>query len=392
MTSSHIQLLTQSTVFQSRPPAIQSLILELVEVLSSHPRGLSLPTLFHLVRSEGHHEPEWLGRELGRTLESCGVFRFNPERRFQLNSPELLELPLTELPTVVIDLEATGGRPPLHRLIEVALVRREPDGRETSYVSLANPKRPLPWFISKMTGLTARQVREAPPIDRVMDDLLPYLNGALLVFHGSGLDTELLNYEVHRRTGTLLDNPILCTIALTRELEPDLTTMGLDRVAAHLGIPVGSQHRAWNDTVMTLALYDRYQERFAAKRFRLGVDAAFFQGKLPIPPFLRTNLSCDLIQGLPQNRGAFVLYDEHHRVLVATGSTNLRQELSGLFFPEQSLDPTSKAIQRSARFLEYREETPSLTVDQALSEIMGSSDRRGRRGSRSRGAREIHLT
>lgn len=387
------QLVEQSPIFRSRQKDKAELILDLLDLLFKYDQGLQVNSIKREITSARRYPGDWINKELERTLEGCGAFRALPTGKFALVSEKLLEKPIEDLPVVVMDLEATGGRPPLHRFIEVALIRREPDGTESYYESLANPRRPVPWYVTKITGLTERQVRAAPPIEQVIDEVIPYLENALLVFHGSAGDMELLSYEVFLRTGKILMNPVLCTIALTRHFEPELTTLGLDRVSEHLGIKVETQHRAMDDALLTLQLYDRYQDRFSDADVTFMVDAAFFQGNLPIAPFLTTNLSVDLLNNLPQGPAAFVLRDEARRVLQASGSDNLRRDLDALFFPRNVLDPAQKLIARATRFLDFREVGNPADVEPVLDELVGTSGRaplapgprRGQRGGRGRG-------
>ena len=387
------QLVQQSPIFRTRAPEKQDLILDLLDLLFEADEGLHLNVIKRELTAQRRYPGEFIAKELERTLEACGAFRGSPAGKFMLVPSTLLERPIEDLPIVVMDLEATGGRPPLHRFIEVAFVRREPNGKESSYESMANPRRSLPWYVTKITGLTERQVREAPPMEQVVDEVIPYLDNALLVFHGSAGDMELLSYEVHARTGRLLMNPVICTIALTRYFEPLLTTLGLDCVSEHFGIKVETQHRAMDDALLTLQLYDKFQERFADADVTYMVDAAFFQGNLPIPPFLATNLSVDLLNSLPESRAAFVLRDEAHRVLTATSTDNLHRDLSALFFPRNVLDPAQKVIARAARYLDFRPLQIPAQADAALDELVGTSARApvghggSRRGGRGRSSR-----
>ena len=385
------QLVEQSPIFCQRPKEKAELILDLLDLLFKYDQGLNLNSIKREITSDRRYPGDWISKELERTLEGCGAFRSTASGKFTLVSPALLEKPIDALPVVVMDLEATGGRPPLHRFIEVALLRREPDGTESYYESLANPRRPVPWYVTKITGLTERQVRDAPPMEQVVDEVIPFLKDALLVFHGSGGDMELLSYEIHQRTGKLIDNPVMCTISLTKHFEPELTTLGLDRVCEHLGIKVETQHRAMDDALLTLQLYDKFQDRFADHDVEFMVDAAFFQGNLPVPPFLNTNLTVDLLNNLPQGPAAFVLRDEGRRVLEASASENLRRDLGLLFFPKNVLEPAQKLIARNTRYLDYRPLTSDAQAQAVIAELVGTSGRApagypaARRGGRGRG-------
>lgn len=386
-------LVEQSPIFRTRPKDKAELILDLIDLLFKYDGGLHLNAIKREITALRRWPAEWISKELERTLEGCGAFRCSPAGKFALVGEKLLERPIEHLPVVVMDLEATGGRPPLHRFIEVALIRREPDGTETTYESMANPRRSVPWYVTKITGLTERQVRDAPPMEQVVDEVIPYLENALLVFHGSAGDMELLSYEIFLRTGRLLDNPVLCTIALTKHFEPELTTLGLDRVSEHLGIKVETQHRAMDDALLTLQLYDNYADRFLHRDVEFMVDAAFFQGNLPVPPFLTTNLSVDLLNGLPSSPAAFVLRDEGRRVLQALSTDNLKRDLFALFFPKNVLDPAAKLIARNTRYLDFRPLANPDEAEEIIDELVGTSGRApagfagSRRGGRGRSGR-----
>lgn len=373
-------LLGQSPLFHSRPEPKRKLVADVAGLLAQSPEGLSSAELRSQLIRVHRHDPEMLHKEQDRTIEACGGFRFDVKGKYRLFPLELLERPLADWPVVVMDLEATGGRPPLHRLVEVALIRREPDGSETQFESLANPGRPLPWFVRKMTGLTSAQIDGAPSMDEVFDQLEPLLEGALLVFHGSTVDLELINYEVHRRHGRLLPNPVLCTIALTRLMLPELTTMGLDKVSESLGIVMENQHRALDDALATLQIHDIFASRFSEEGIEFLVDLAFFQGNLPVAPFLKSNLSVEGLSKLPSGPAAYVLRDEENRPVASRTTENLRETLWTMFLGDQQLTPEDRASVRQARILEFREAGNPTEAQGLMEEMLAAGPRPSVRG------------
>ena len=76
---------------------------------------------------------------------------------------------------VILDTETTGLSP--HRgarLIEVAALRIR-DGvidERDCYSELINPERPIPIFITRLTGISTRMVRNARTVDRVLPNFL----------------------------------------------------------------------------------------------------------------------------------------------------------------------------------------------------------------------------
>ena len=63
---------------------------------------------------------------------------------------------------VVLDLETTGTWLEKDRIIEIGMVKCLMDGSEETYVKRVNPGIPIPPFISKLTGITNEDVKDAP--------------------------------------------------------------------------------------------------------------------------------------------------------------------------------------------------------------------------------------
>ncbi|GCE03312.1 exonuclease domain-containing protein [Dictyobacter aurantiacus] len=157
---------------------------------------------------------------------------------------------------VVIDTETTGLRPGSDRVIEVAAVRVGRGQILGSYHSLINPRRRIPPFIERFTGITQSMINEAPTADQVLPELLSFIDGAPLVGHNLGFDLNFLNFEAR-----LLDLsfPIdgFDTIPLARRFLPALKRFKLDMVAAHLNIETRHRHRAFGDAEVTAEVFLR---------------------------------------------------------------------------------------------------------------------------------------
>lgn len=98
---------------------------------------------------------------------------------------------------VVVDLETTGGNFYQDRITEVALVRFE-QGRATHYEQLVNPCRSIPEFVARLTGIHDETVKNAPVFADIAGDLLPLLQGAVVVAHNSRFDYTFLRHEFAR--------------------------------------------------------------------------------------------------------------------------------------------------------------------------------------------------
>ena len=89
----------------------------------------------------------------------------------------------------VIDFETTGGSPALgDRATEVAIVILE-DGRPVErFQSLMNAGRPIPAFISQLTGITNAMIAAAPPAGQVMREAARFVGELPMAAHNAAFD------------------------------------------------------------------------------------------------------------------------------------------------------------------------------------------------------------
>ena len=76
---------------------------------------------------------------------------------------------------VFFDLEATGTAPERDRIVEVALLRREPDGQEKTFSSLVNPGVPIPPEATAIHKITDEMVRGQPSFVQVASKILDFI-------------------------------------------------------------------------------------------------------------------------------------------------------------------------------------------------------------------------
>ncbi len=165
----------------------------------------------------------------------------------------LASQPATESPALdacrfaVVDVETTGVRAFRgDRIIEIAVVML--DGT-VAFHSLVNPGMPVPMFVQGLTGIAPQMLRNAPPFDAIVDDLLQVFSGCVFVAHNARFDWAFVSTEIERARGLLLQGPRVCTVRLARRLMPDLPRRNLDAVSYHFGIEIEGRHRAVGDAV-----------------------------------------------------------------------------------------------------------------------------------------------
>lgn len=349
-----LDLVRESRVYQTLEPDTAHLLGRFVELLSGSPDGLTVGELKKRVGRKNRILQDKGIKGFTRVLESYGVFRLKPDGRYTLVDPGLLARPLSTTPLAVLDIEATGGRPPIHRLIELALFRRDAGAPLRSFTSLADPNRPLPRYVTRVTGIDPEDLVGAPTPEEAFRQALHLLDDAVLIFHGAGPDLDYLNYEAIRTTGKCLPNAVTCTTRLAKFLEPELAGTGLDSVLTHLGFEVEIEHRALEDARLTLKLYELFEERFATAGIERVIDLTFFQGVVNTPRYFSGNLSVELLNALPADEGVFLLRDDEGRVVHGAFTGNLRDELQQWFYSDHALPTQVRNWLRKAASLQYR--------------------------------------
>lgn len=175
-------------------------------------------------------------------------------------------------PVVVVDTESTGGNFYSDRLTEIALLRFE-GGNVVRYEQLVNPCRPIPTFVSHLTGITDEMVADAPVFGEIAQQVYSLLQGCILVAHNSRFDCTMLRHAFARE-GISFSAPALCTVQLSRRLYPEFFKHNLDSMIQRMGIEVAQRHRAMTDVLavcdfMELSLNERGRSVWMEQAARL---------------------------------------------------------------------------------------------------------------------------
>lgn len=169
---------------------------------------------------------------------------------------DLLARPLRELPWAVVDVETTGLSPETgDRVIEVAVLRAETDGKRSLYSQLVNPGRPIDPRASAVNGISDRDVADAPPFAAIADTLGELWADAVLVAHNAPFDLGFLRSELARCGRPAPERPVVDTLGLARNCYR-FPANNLGVVARSLGVTLGTAHRAGGDVSTTLGVLE----------------------------------------------------------------------------------------------------------------------------------------
>ncbi len=253
---------------------------------------------------------------------------------------------------VLLDLETTGGNPVHDRITEIAALRIE-NGQITARLDrLVNPQQRIPPFIQQLTGISDDMVRDAPPAEAVLPELLALLDGAVLVAHNVRFDHGFLR-NTAARAGIELKVPVLCTVRLSRWLYPHARGHGLDALMRRHGLSTDARHRAMGDVLLL-----RQWIEAVTRELGEATVAAAAQELLRATPSLPPHLQTDP-RDIPEAPGVYLFFGDGPIPLYIGKSVRLRSRVLSHFSADHR-QPREMRLAQEVRRVEWRETAGEL--------------------------------
>lgn len=230
--------------------------------------------------------PEALARRLvAELLEGEESVCRDPSGSWRLREPTPpAAARMDELDYVVVDVETTGSSPDRgDRITEIAVVEVSEGRVVDEFSSLVNPGRPIPGWISRLTGITTEMVEDAPPFSAVADLVRDRLEGRVFVAHNVPFDWRFVTHEMRRARSLLPEGPRLCTLRLARRALPGLRRKGLDGVSRYFDVEIEARHRAAGDALATATVLLRLLQLAERKGVVSWDDMRAWLGGAPPP-------------------------------------------------------------------------------------------------------------
>lgn len=220
----------------------------------------------------------------------------------------------------VIDIETTGGNYRWGKITEIAIFIH--DGKEVieEFSSLINPQIAIPYFITKLTGISDEMVQNAPTFEEVAPTIARITDGHIFVAHNSQFDYSFIRHEF-RLLGEEFERPTLCTVRASRRLLPHHASYSLGKLCSDLSIEVENRHRAGGDAAATVKLLEILQARDEQN-----VLESLIHWQQPSSEFNKY-FQNSRIEDLPQSAGIFYLFGADNELLFIESARNIRKRV-----------------------------------------------------------------
>lgn len=170
---------------------------------------------------------------------------------------------------VAVDLETTGLYPKQDRIIEIGALRVRNGEVVEKFSSFINPLQKLPEKVTQITGITDKDLMQAPTMEDIWKEVFDFLGEDILL--GQRI---LFDYSFFKRIavnhGYSFERNGIDTLKIARKYLASLESRTLSGLCEYYHIPIRA-HRALEDAKATHILYQKLAEDFEAEE----TDAVF---------------------------------------------------------------------------------------------------------------------
>jgi len=241
-----------------------------------------------------------------------------------------------------VDLETTGGRPTQDRITEIGIVLVDDGEIAGTWSSLVNPGISIPAPIQVLTGISNQMVRDAPSFASLAHEILGMLEGRLFIAHNVRFDHGFLRNEF-QRIGINLQLPTVCTVRLSRALNPQFKRHNLDSLIQRHALSVENRHRALGDAQVLPLLVARLSRQHG----QAAVEAAILKQlkRTRLPP----HIDAGTIDEIPRSPGVYLFFGEENALLYVGKSVDLRSRVLSHFSSDHRHDKEMRISQQIRR-------------------------------------------
>ena len=249
---------------------------------------------------------------------------------------DFLSLNIEQAVFCVVDVETTGISPRVNNIIEIGLVKISNLNIVEKFHSLINPARNIPYYISKITGITNNEVFNAPFFEEIADDISSFILTGILTGHNISFDKSFLKKEFISCERTNINNLTICTHKLAQRLYPELRKKSLSSICRHLKLHNRNAHRALPDAEVTAQVFLRMLDEIRTKhKINTVGDLIKFQyvpHETPINYKISKKLNDDIIS-LPDAPGTYYFLNSKNKIIYIGKAKSLKNRVRSYFSP-----------------------------------------------------------
>ena len=177
-----------------------------------------------------------------------------------------IDMELGEATYVVFDVETTGLSAIYNDLIQVAASKMYKGNVIAEFDEFINPGHPLSAFTTDLTGITDEHVKNAKPLEQVLQEFQEFCKDTVLVAHNATFDVGFMNVNYERHGLPKITQPVIDTLEFARNLYPEYKRHGLGPLTKRFQVSLDHHHMANYDAEATGRLLFIFIRDVAEKR------------------------------------------------------------------------------------------------------------------------------
>lgn len=162
---------------------------------------------------------------------------------------------------VAVDIETTGLNPKSDKIIEIGAVKVAGGRTIETFDTLVNPKCRLREFIIELTGITDAMLQKAPEEEEAFQKFLAFAREEVLLGHHLIFDYSFLK-SIAVKQKISFERKGIDTLKIARICLPQIEKHSLEYLCTYYQIVNLHAHRACEDVMATIALYQKLGEEF----------------------------------------------------------------------------------------------------------------------------------
>ena len=163
---------------------------------------------------------------------------------------------ILSVPICAIDFETTGlNKKGTDRAIEIALVRREPNGNIHAWSSLIKSPKSIPVESQKIHNISNAMIKYAPSFNSLYPRIQEFIEGSILIAHNSPFDMTFLQKECeYIKKKSPKPHCVIDTLNMARSFL-NLPQNSLSSLSQRIKLLPNNAHRAMTDAQNALFLF-----------------------------------------------------------------------------------------------------------------------------------------
>lgn len=157
---------------------------------------------------------------------------------------------------ILVDIETTGLSFHKDEIVELSAIKVIDNKIDTTFSHLVKPHYKIPYYATKIHGITNDMVKNANPIESILPDFIDFIANEILVAHNANFDLSFLQRDILINLNTKFTPKYIDTVPLARKYL-DLPHYNLKTIAQYYNIDTYGNHRGLKDCMILYECFER---------------------------------------------------------------------------------------------------------------------------------------